>query len=138
MNKQEALKALESMKVEQAKLEAIINGPESNRWIPEEWEEYWYVAPDGMVLEDINHDLSCDVISIEIGNCFRTKELAEASLKYKIMASEYDYWIPCMELPKPSFQPKGFEQWSSSGWVVNDVPVNQWQWNSYRWKRGEQ
>ena len=73
------------------------------------------------------------------GNMFETKEKAERSNLYKILNSEYDYWFPGFS-EKPDFEPKGVESWEyKDGWRTykKQVPVKDWEYNTYRWKRSE-
>ena len=73
------------------------------------------------------------------GNHFSTRAKLERSNLYKILNSEYDYWFPGFS-EKPDFEPNGVEAWEyRDGWRTfkKQVPVKDWEFNIYRWKRSE-
>ena len=95
----------------------------------------WRVTQSGKV--DTSPIASTDRHAV--GNMFETREKAEASNLYKLLNSEYDYWFPGFS-EKPDFEPKGVESWEyKDGWRTykKQVPVKDWEYNTYRWKRSE-
>lgn len=49
---------------------------EKYRWNPKSGEEYWYISYTGLVHNTI-YNTTTDIIMVEFGNCFQTKEQAE-------------------------------------------------------------
>lgn len=142
MNKQEAIQKLNEIEKEQAKLRAIIEAPESNQWQPEKGQDFFYVSYLGDVQKFHNAGGSLSDQVVRHGNAFKVKEEAEASLKYHVMNSEYDYWIPGVSKCTPSFEPKSLEYYHTGNrkWIVIERSFNwgNWKYNIYRWKRSEQ
>ena len=141
MNKQEAIQKLNEIEKEQAKLRAIIEAPESNQWKPRECERFYSINLSGKAYSTKYMDVSLQDERIEPGNCFKTQEEAENSLKCTIMSSEYDYWIPGVSKCKPSFEPKGLQYFGrmENCWRTAGIPnPRKWHNDIYRWKRSEQ
>lgn len=47
------------------------------RYIPKHKQEYFYINPDGYIIEDINNQFFMDDYRMSTGNCFETREDAE-------------------------------------------------------------
>lgn len=90
---------LEELKRKAAELNAAIERLEragkelKGPWVPKQGEDYYFVDSDDEVLEGHNDDTQLDKGRIAMGNCHRTKELAEAaSLRRKANeAKKYSY-----------------------------------------------
>lgn len=52
---------------------------ESEKWVPKHKEDYWFKQSDGRSFLDFNSNRSIDIFRIKIGNCFKTKEEADAA-----------------------------------------------------------
>ena len=137
MNKQEAIEKLNEIEKEQAKLRAILEAPESNQWKPEKGETMYSINLSGKSYPVTYLGIDLQDKRLDIGNCFKTREEADNSLKKVIMSSEYDYWIPGVSPCKPSFQPKNAEHYYD-GWHAASHHPKYWQYDVYRWKRSEQ
>ena len=89
MTKQEALQKIEELK-------AFIEQEENKPWRPKHNENYYYISEWGDVHSNLFYE-SCgsDRERLQIGNCFKTEELAEKSFKFWAMnKSEYEYSLP--------------------------------------------
>jgi hypothetical protein len=139
MNKQEAMKKLADTERELAELRAIIEAPESNRWTPREGEGFSIIKGSGNVGRVMKVESSDDIQRmVANGNCFKTDEEAMESLKYVILNSKYDYWIPGVSKCKPDFEPKGLEHLFNNAWGPAGGKVEDWHSLPYRWKRSKQ
>ena len=84
MTKQEALQKIEELK-------AFIEQEENKPWRPKHNENYYYISAWG----DVSESCGSDRERLQIGNCFKTEELAEKSFKFWAMnESEYEYSLP--------------------------------------------
>ncbi len=141
MNNEDKIKEINAT-IEQLKSQVEeLQKPKSNRWRAGENDRFEFVDRDGLVESSPDHIEGTCGIMYDNGNYFKTKEEAEASLKYHVMNSEYDYWHIGFGIPKPDFEPKGVEYFYdvSLDWWKSESRKEGWSNNRlYRWKRSEQ
>nr|DAL34589.1 MAG TPA_asm: hypothetical protein [Caudoviricetes sp.] len=77
MNKQEILNEIEKAKEHLANMKNMLKVCESERWKPEEREEYWYLD-FGLNIHTVkNFNYPSDIKAINVYNCFETEEEAK-------------------------------------------------------------
>lgn len=82
MNKAQAKKKLDNILKEAEELKEIIDAPDNGRWKPEEREYYWRII-SGSVGPGLWTDDGRDNRRYETGNCYKTKEQAQAVVDLK-------------------------------------------------------
>lgn len=110
--------------------------PEPIPW-PQEGDEYEY-------LNNINNAMSskwcngpADHIRLRIGNVFKPGT-AKDSLIYKLRHSEYEYWIPDLNMPVPDELPEGCEYFyrTNAEWFKEGEKPSRWVSATRRWPKG--
>nr|DAH54526.1 MAG TPA: hypothetical protein [Caudoviricetes sp.] len=78
MNKQELQNEIYKTKEHLANMEKMLAECEYGRWKPETGEQYYYVSPIGIVVQEVWCDTECDNQLWLAYNVFKTKKQAEA------------------------------------------------------------
>ena len=92
MNK-ELLNRIEKLETEAKELREQLKEKKRGRWKPEEGEEYFFVNEEGHATCDKNDNHEFDKTRILIGNCYKTKELAERQIeKEKLITEIWGWW----------------------------------------------
>jgi hypothetical protein len=89
MDKQEAIKQAELIKAELAKLQAIIEAPDSKVWTPELCARY-YVIYNGKIAFSMWDNDGTDKRRFALNNVFKTKEEAEFALEKRLVIAELE------------------------------------------------
>lgn len=92
MNKKEVNQRIHNLEEELAELKSLLDQTEG-RWRANPYDYYYYVGNAGSINKDKEDDTSYDHNRYESGNYFQTEEHAKESNIYKLLNSEYDYYI---------------------------------------------
>ena len=89
MNK-EILEKIEKLENEAKELREQLEKKKKGRWVPKEGKEY-FISSEASGIKYEND--SIDKISIELGDCYKTKELARRQAeKEKLIVEIWDWW----------------------------------------------
>ena len=134
MNKKEAKQRIHNLEEELSELKHLLDQPEG-RWRAEEGESYFRVWGCGDVSGDIEFGNERNQSLHNKGNYFKTEEQAKASNIYKILNSEYNYYIAGVSDNFDDVPRDGSAEWYGHDWYFATDCHDHRKFFNYRWKR---